>query len=191
MRRASGVPAGTQHGGGLRCTHRWFPPARPRFTTGYRPWCLRHPSTFMKCTTSLQQGCSKQRRSPQHTMRHQDLRKHRHAWQHSLGVVRQPGGLAACSRWSREAWRPIPPDHEVPRPHAPTSRRGCQPAAQPPSRELQPGAAFAAIPPGWSLEGAVKNAGAPVLSRFALNHRLQAVNPPGSKSPKLHDAKAS
>ncbi len=98
MHRASGVPAGTQHGGGLRCTHRWFPLARPRFTTGYRPWCLRHPSTFMKCTTSLQQGCSEPLRSPQHTMRHQDLRKHRHAWQHSLGVVRQPGGLAACSR---------------------------------------------------------------------------------------------
>lgn len=129
MRRASGVPAGTQHGGGFRCAHRWFPLAKPRFTTGYRPGCLRHPSTFMKCTTSLQQGCSEPLSSPQHTMRHQDLRKHRHAWQHSLGVVRQPGGLAACSRWSREAWRPIPPDHEVPRPHAPASRRGCQPAA--------------------------------------------------------------
>ena len=38
---------------GLRSTNRWFPLAKPRSTTGYYPWCLRHPSTFMECSTSV------------------------------------------------------------------------------------------------------------------------------------------
>ena len=112
----------------------------------------------------------------------------RHHWQHSLRVFLQPGGLAACSRWLREPWRPIPPDHEAapftpPHPGRDASQRLFRHAVSTIQKR-----GLAAIPPGWNMEGDGKFS---VSGGVALRAQPPATGgePSGFKFTKPHDAR--